>query len=244
MSASRSSAAVRYAVLRTSSYARSLRLLLLVFIPARVLMEVGNYIAGHVELETAPTQVLQTKDGVLALFAGASILCIWLPVILALAALFSIFFYRANSTLRACGVRGLEYTPGWAAGWFYVPLANLVLPHAVACELWRASEPLAADERIEARGWTKAPVPRFVHTWWILLVAGLVSDRVAAAAEKFDATWGTSVPFLALQLCVWIPAALFARRVVQALDERVTARVVAAEFEPQDTQAMPGERWN
>lgn len=227
---------VSYTALPTAGHARILRILLLVFIPARVLLEVANYIAAHVPLETAPAHALQTKDGVLALFAGASILCGWVPVMIGLATLFSIFFYRANSTLRACGVRGLEYTPGWAAGWFYVPFANLMLPHAVACELWRASEPPAADERIEARGWTKAPVPKFVHVWWILFVAGLVSDRVA---QHFDTSWGASVPVLALQLCIWIPAALYARRLVKELEERVAARFASAEVAPAAT-----ERWN
>jgi hypothetical protein len=239
MSRARATRTAHYTALPTAGHARLLRIALLVFIPARVLVQVANYSAGHIELETAPAEVLQTRDGVLALLAGVSILCVWLPIMIGLATLFSIFFYRANSTLRACGVRGLEYTPGWAAGWFYVPLANLVLPHAVASELWRASEPLAADDRIEARGWTKAPVPRFVHIWWILFVAALVSDRAAAVAEKLDASWGTSVPFLALQLCLWIPAALYARRVVKELETRVTARFASATF-----VAAPEERWN
>src|SRR5947209_8456564 len=38
---------------------------------------------------------------------------------------FGMWIYRANHNVRALGARELRYTPGWAVGWFFVPILNL-----------------------------------------------------------------------------------------------------------------------
>lgn len=37
----------------------------------------------------------------------------------------SMWIYRAHANLFAAGYQGLEYTPGWSVGWFFVPIASL-----------------------------------------------------------------------------------------------------------------------
>src|SRR5688572_5676802 len=35
------------------------------------------------------------------------------------------WIYRAHANLSDAGVDGLEFTPGWAVGWYFIPIANL-----------------------------------------------------------------------------------------------------------------------
>jgi hypothetical protein len=53
--------------------------------------------------------------------------------------LFLIWIHRAYKNLSALGVRSLEYTPGWAVGWFFVPLASLYMPYRIVKEIWLKS---------------------------------------------------------------------------------------------------------
>ncbi len=47
--------------------------------------------------------------------------------------------HRSQANLHAVPVRELEYTPGWAVGWWLIPFANLVKPFQTVRELWKAS---------------------------------------------------------------------------------------------------------
>lgn len=75
--------------------------------------------------------------------------------------------HRAHSNLRALGIGGLRFTPGWAIGWWFVPLANLVRPAQVMSELVRASE--TPDESV---GPVARATPRIVWIWWVIWVIG------------------------------------------------------------------------
>lgn len=54
---------------------------------------------------------------------------------LAIAVPVCMFLYRANANLRALGVEELEYTPGWCAGWWFVPIMNLFKPYGATKNL-------------------------------------------------------------------------------------------------------------
>ena len=51
----------------------------------------------------------------------------------------AIWMHRAYRNLPALGVGGLTWSPGWAAGAWFVPGANLFVPYLVAREIWRGS---------------------------------------------------------------------------------------------------------
>ena len=73
--------------------------------------------------------------------------------------------WRANVAVRRLGARGLRFSPGWAVGWYFVPLANLLLPWRALQEIWRASA--------QPRDWQAQPAPGWLGWWWFyLLVAG------------------------------------------------------------------------
>lgn len=54
---------------------------------------------------------------------------------------FLIWVYRSYSNLSPLKARNLEFSPGWAVGWWFIPFANLVKAYQVIRELWSASDP-------------------------------------------------------------------------------------------------------
>lgn len=81
------------------------------------------------------------------------------------------WIHRAHANLFAAGLTGLEFTPGWSIGWFFIPFANLVMPYRAMRELW---------ERCPING---RDLP-YVLLWWIsFVVGGIVSnigERIAS----------------------------------------------------------------
>jgi len=41
---------------------------------------------------------------------------------------FLVWFYRAHANLSGLGAEYLTYSPGWAVGWFFVPIFSLFRP--------------------------------------------------------------------------------------------------------------------
>lgn len=97
------------------------------------------------------------------------------------AVLFVVWFREAYNAVWVSGVRGLGWSPGWAAGSWFIPLANLVIPYLVAVEMWKASDPEAKD----TEGWRLVRIPPFVVLWWAMFV---LHFPVNVAFSKWGAT--------------------------------------------------------
>jgi len=70
----------------------------------------------------------------------------------------SFWIYNAACNIRALGARGLQISPGWAVGWFAVPLASLVMPFQGVEEIYQASgSPV---------GWQRLRTPVLLRGWW------------------------------------------------------------------------------
>lgn len=88
-------------------------------------------------------------DTVYAFFAGSQgIIFTFIPIV------FAVWLYRMNSNLRQFVAHKMEFTPGWAVGWYLIPIANLVLPYRSMRELWRASH----------HSWKADPA--ILRWWW------------------------------------------------------------------------------
>jgi Domain of unknown function (DUF4328) len=91
----------------------------------------------------------------------------------------AIWQHRAHRVLRDhLRAPNLQFTPGWAAGWWFVPFANLGKPAQVNAELWRASG--GADG--SGVPWTARKLPSFFAWWWALWIGRLIVLLVARAA--------------------------------------------------------------
>jgi hypothetical protein len=112
---------------------------------------------------------LRTSLGGLMEMAGN--LEIGLTVITAI--VFLTWVYRAHKNLDSLRVGALEYSHGWAVGWFFVPIMNIVRPKQVLDEIWEGSE---------------APGNSMITgVWWACWILSGVLSRVAGAMATANA---------------------------------------------------------
>jgi hypothetical protein len=82
-----------------------------------------------------------------------------------------VWMHRASANLRGLGRYGMEFTPGSCAGWFFVPIANLVKPPQAMSEIWRASDPNEGEG-----AWVKSSSTPLIALWWATwLISGVMS---------------------------------------------------------------------
>jgi Domain of unknown function (DUF4328) len=99
--------------------------------------------------------------------------------IVTLIVIFAMWIYRANYNARQLGAAGMEFTPGWSVGWYFVPIANLWKPYQAMKEIWKASaSPLH---------WNDHPRGEILPWWWgFFLFSNLLNQaafRLALRAE-------------------------------------------------------------
>jgi hypothetical protein len=102
--------------------------------------------------------------------------------------LFLKWIYRANLNVRGFGAQGLKFTPGWAIGFYFVPIMNLWKPYQAMLEFWQASQ--------DPRYWRSNKTSAVVHWWWAFWVFSSVMNnvqfRLGMKAESVDELTGLS----------------------------------------------------
>lgn len=92
--------------------------------------------------------------------------------------------YLSNRNARALGATGMQFTPGWAVGWYFVPVATLWKPYQALKETFKASNPDSGED------WGEAPHPTILPLWWTLWIianfVGRVVLRTALRAETVE----------------------------------------------------------
>ncbi|ESQ87696.1 hypothetical protein ABAC460_18660 [Asticcacaulis sp. AC460] len=113
---------------------------------------------------------------------------------LGLAALAFMLFYFAAGIVTLIWLYGaarnarsmkpnLDLTPGWAVGWYFIPIANLFKPFTTLCLIWDASR---------APG-TKPASAMPIAAWWWLNIIGNITMSIGSRisdAETFGMTPG------------------------------------------------------
>jgi len=135
--------------------------------------------------------------------------------------LFLMWIHRAHRNLTSLGVEGLQYSPGWAVGGFFVPFLNLVRPFLVVTEIWEASDHTVGID--DGTAWEKAQTSPVIISWWLLfLITGILGSiifRVALQTETLEEMLTTSWLYMSMD-ALDIPAAILAIIVVRNIDNR------------------------
>ena len=87
---------------------------------------------------------------------------VWLLVFVGTGIVWCVWQYRAQRNAIELAGGALKFTPGWAVGWWFIPLANLVKPFETVRELWKASHGVA---------WRSLNTWRVIGWWWALWLA-------------------------------------------------------------------------
>lgn len=107
------------------------------------------------------------------------------PLRLLCVVFFLIWLYRCYNNLSALKARYLEFSPGWAVLWWFIPFANLVKPFQVVRELYNESDPGFDEETgfLTVSGGT----PPVVGLWWAaFLLSGFIYRISDAVYDKGD----------------------------------------------------------
>jgi len=102
-------------------------------------------------------------------YAAFSILSI--PTSLIISILLMVWIYKSALNLVFFNIQGLRFSPGWAIGWFFVPVANFVMPPIVLSEIWKASSPGAKTENMD---WKRASTSLVILLWWIFMIGMII----------------------------------------------------------------------
>jgi hypothetical protein len=102
---------------------------------------------------------------------------------------FGCWIHRASSNVRALGASGMEFTPGWAVGYYFIPIACFWKPFQAMREIWKASKnPLH---------WYDQPTDQILGWWWFgwitSNVLGQIDFRMSMAASTVSSLSAASV---------------------------------------------------
>jgi hypothetical protein len=130
------------------------------------------------------------------------------------------WIYRAYKNIQGFGAEGLRFSPGWAVGYYFIPILSLIRPVQVMSEIWRASD--------DPRNWPRRPGSWVIVSWWtlFLIYTGVtqVSLEIAIQASTNDQWTLAAVLAIAGDLFS-IPLSIAALRLVTEVYRRQKALV-------------------
>lgn len=133
---------------------------------------------------------------------------IGIPIYLINIVLICMWTYRAAANAHSLR-KGLETSPPWAVGWYFIPFANLWKPFAAMKEIWKASFSREAGQPTPSDG--------VVGGWWACWVisglSGNISFRLGLGATE-PSTFVASAWLVILSAITGIMGAWMLRRVV------------------------------
>lgn len=127
--------------------------------------------AGGEILEATGVLDIEADTGAQAIAVGLAYLAYTVLFVVSVV-LVGMWIHRAHANLRESGMDGLEFTPAWAVGWYFIPFANLVMPFKAMRELWTASR----GEHDPFGGAT----PPEVKSWWAAWIVGNILSSVGS----------------------------------------------------------------
>jgi hypothetical protein len=88
-----------------------------------------------------------------------------LPLYIFAVVIFLVWLYRSSSNLGALRTRTQEFSPGWAVGWWFIPIASLFRPFQAVREIWSQSDP-EFDASLGFAPQNTGGAPAYMSFWW------------------------------------------------------------------------------
>ena len=118
-------------------------------------------------------------------------------VLIMTALAFCFWVYRAHQNVRQSGLRGVQFTSGWAVGWFFVPFANWYYPLPVMSEIFRGSA--AINGKVDQWNWTRfpnSPITAWYVFWLLRGITGIIIGLVQMSRDAEIILFFTVIAFL------------------------------------------------
>lgn len=165
---------------------------------------------------TVPPGDVEANDARIQLVAILTLL-----VLVATIVAFLMWFHRSHKNLSSFGVPGLDYSPGWAVGGFFVPFLNLIRPFQVMREIWKASDP-EADPQIP-HSWQYSSTSPLIAAWWgtwiLSNILGNFAGAISGDAGTVDSLLSITYVSITSNAVNLVPAALLIL-LIRAVDRR------------------------
>ena len=89
--------------------------------------------------------------------------------------------HRVHRNLPALVAGPLRFTPGWAVGYYFIPIINLFRPYQAMTEAYNASRAgVDGSAAATSTGWDARPTgTSLIGWWWATWIVSNVIDRVA-----------------------------------------------------------------
>ena len=143
---------------------------------------------------------------------------IQLLIFIATTIVFGRWIYIVARNVRSLGAQGLKFTPGWAVGYYFVPVVNLWKPYQAMKEIWKASR--------NPTDWKHEKSSFILGLWWtfwiISCLVGQMSFRAAMSPKKPN-DYTDAATFTMFSDVVDIPLCIFAILLVRSLSARQLA---------------------
>ena len=133
---------------------------------------------------------------------------------------FVMWIYRANFNARQLGAQGMQFSPGWSIGYYFIPILWFWKPYQAMREIWQASKDPAS--------WATVQRGSILPWWWFFFLAdsmlGQVASRISSQAKEINELIISTGILIAYDL-VSIPAAIFALVLVKQIYEMQMSQV-------------------
>lgn len=140
--------------------------------------------------------------------------------------MFLIWLYRCHKNLPALGAENLEFSPGWAVGWWFIPFLCLYKPFQVVREVWNESDPDVAPDDI--RFHVAPGAPTLMVLWWALFLIGNFISSVPnffwGHLESFREGFRSALIATIVSSIVQVASAGTALMVVRGINQRQDER--------------------
>ncbi len=141
------------------------------------LVSIAAQFLHYLNLESISTATNPEEDlNIFEILVGLSGLGQFFVYIVAAVA-FCMWFYRAHKNLKIWRIPGLKYSPGWAVGYFFIPILNLFRPYQIAQEIWKASDPQVTIEA--GPQWHDNKGSSVVGAWWTFWIVANIVGQIA-----------------------------------------------------------------
>jgi Domain of unknown function (DUF4328) len=140
------------------------------------------------------------------------------------------WIYRAYKNIQGFGAEGLRFSPGWAVGYYFIPILSLVRPVQVMSEIWRASD--------DPRDWPRRPGSWVIASWWTLFLLYTAVTQISleiAIQASTNEQWTLAAVLAIAGDLFSIPLSITALRLVTEVYRRQKALVEGVE--PSDQYA-------
>jgi hypothetical protein len=173
-----------------------------------LLSDIGQWmLLNGATIDPGEAEANDVRQGIIAL--------VYFVVFIVTTVAFAKWIHRANLNSRGFGAKDMRFTPGWAVGYYFIPILNLVRPYQAMKEIWKISG--------NPRDWQNEKDSPILPIWWTLwilsAIVGQVAFRISMRAETLD-EMKTSTIFGILTSLVDAPLILVALLLTSRISKR------------------------